>query len=398
MSLATALVAFGRALRRAGLPVGTGQVLEAIAAVEAVGVERREDVYWALAATLVRRRDELVVFGEAFDLFFRGPDVRDAARALAQLASKPQVAAAARPGARRVADALRAAARSRPLEPSGHEPVQIDVTLAASSAETIATKDFEAMSADELALAREAIVRMDMPRMDVATRRLVADSRGARLDLRRTLRAALRSAGRDIPLRFRERARRPPPLVVLCDISGSMERYSRIALHFVHALGQHRDRVSAFVFGTRLTNVSRWIAERDVDEALAKVGREVKDWSGGTRIGESLRTFNRRWSRRVLGQGAVVLLITDGLDRDAGAGIGREMDRLHKSCRRLIWLNPLLRYEGFAPKSLGMRAILPHVDEFRPVHRLESLSELVTALTRPGPRRLEAAAAWREAG
>jgi uncharacterized protein len=185
---------------------------------------------------------------------------------------------------------------------------------------------------------------------------------------------------------------------VLCDISGSMSRYSRTFLHFMHAVTNDRDRVYTFLFGTRLTNITRFLRYRDVDVALDKVAGAVEDWSGGTRIGQCLADFNRDWSRRVLGQGAVVLLITDGLDRDAGAGIGREMDRLHKSCRRLIWLNPLLRYEGFAPKSLGMRAILPHVDEFRPVHNLESLGELATALSRPGPRRLEAAAAWREAG
>jgi uncharacterized protein len=159
-----------------------------------------------------------------------------------------------------------------------------------------------------------------------------------------------------------------------------------------------RDRVHTFLFGTRLTNITRFLRAKDVDVALDRVAGAVEDWSGGTRIGQCLADFNRHWSRRVLGQGAVVLLITDGLDRDAGAGIGQEMERLHKSCRRLIWLNPLLRYEGFAPKSLGMRAILPYVDEFRPVHNLESLHELVLALTRPGPRRLDAAAAWREAG
>ncbi len=168
-----------------------------------------------------------------------------------------------------------------------------------------------------------------------------------------------------------------------------MSRYSRLFLHFMHAVTNDRDRVYTFLFGTRLTNITRYLRYKDVDVALDKVAGAVEDWSGGTRIGQTLAEFNRRWSRRVLGQGAIVLLITDGLDRDAGAGIGAEMDRLHKSCRRLIWLNPLLRYEGFAPKSLGMRAILPHVDEFRPVHNLESLDELVTALSRPGPRRLE---------
>jgi uncharacterized protein with von Willebrand factor type A (vWA) domain len=214
--------------------------------------------------------------------------------------------------------------------------------------------------------------------------------------MRKTLRAALRQADL-IQLQRKRRRTRPPPLVVLCDISGSMSRYSRLFLHFMHAVTNDRDRVHTFLFGTRLTNVTRMLRHKDVDEAIANVAASVEDWSGGTRIGQTLAEFNRFWSRRVLGQGAVVLFISDGLDRDAGAGIGREIDRLHKSCRRLIWLNPLLRYEAFEPKSLGMRAILPHVDEFRPVHSLESLESLIEALSGPpGPRRLEAAAAWRD--
>ena len=198
------------------------------------------------------------------------------------------------------------------------------------------------------------------------------DPRGARADMRATLRAALRSGGL---IELKRKSRRTPPAAArrLCDISGSMSRYSRVFLHFMHAITNDRDRVFTFVFGTRLTNITRYLRYRDVDLALDRVAEAVDDWSGGTRIGHCLAEFNRLWSRRVLGQGAVVLLITDGLDRDAGTGLAHEMDRLHRSCRRLIWLNPLLRYEGFEPRSLGMRAMLPYVDEFRPVHNLESL-------------------------
>lgn len=213
--------------------------------------------------------------------------------------------------------------------------------------------------------------------------------------MRATMRAALRSGGL-ISLKRKRRRTRPPPLVVLCDISGSMSRYSRLFLHFMHAVTNDRDRVHTFLFGTRLTNVTRYLRYKDVDIALDKVADVVQDWSGGTRIAQCLEHFNRYWSRRVLGQGAIVLFISDGLDRDAGIGVGKEIDRLHKSCRRLIWLNPLLRYEAFEPKSLGMRAILPHVDEFRPVHSLESLDQLAAAMSRPVKRRLEAAAAWRQ--
>jgi hypothetical protein len=197
------------------------------------------------------------------------------------------------------------------------------------------------------------------------------------------MRATLRSGGDVVPLRFRKPRWQPPPLVVLCDISGSMGRYSRLLLHFVHALTNDRNRVSTFLFGTRLTNITRQLRHRDVDVAVAAAAGQVSDWSGGTRIGQCLHEFNRLWSRRVLGQGAIVLLISDGLDKDAGANLAQEAERLSMSCRRLIWLNPLLRFEGFAPKSLGIRAILPYVDELRPVHNVTSLIDLGKALSRP---------------
>ena len=198
--------------------------------------------------------------------------------------------------------------------------------------------------------------------------------------MRATLRAGLRSGGAVIPLKFRKRARRHPPLVILCDISGSMSRYSRMLLHFVHAITNDRDRVHSFVFGTRLTNITRFLRQRDVDIAVEQITEQVEDWSGGTRIGVTLKEFNAIWSRRVLGQGAVVLFISDGLDRDAGVDLDAEMERLHKSCRRLIWLNPLLRFDGFEPKSRGIKAILPHVDDFRTVHNLNSLADLADVL------------------
>jgi uncharacterized protein with von Willebrand factor type A (vWA) domain len=175
-----------------------------------------------------------------------------------------------------------------------------------------------------------------------------------------------------------------------------MSRYARLALHFMHTLTNDRDRVHCFVFGTRLTNVTRYLRQKDVDQALEQVGEAVQDWYGGTRIGHCLHEFNRVWSRRVLGQGAIVLLITDGLDRDNAEGLAAEAERLHKSCRRLIWLNPLLRYEGYRPKSQGAKALMPHVDEFRPVHNLESLGQLAEVLSRPIMRRQEGVSAWLE--
>jgi uncharacterized protein with von Willebrand factor type A (vWA) domain len=226
----------------------------------------------------------------------------------------------------------------------------------------------------------------------VRTRRLVPDARGRRVDLRATLRASLRSGADIIPLRRRSQESRHPPLVVLCDISGSMSRYSRMFLHFLHAITNDRDRVHTFVFGTRLTNITRHLRHRDVDVALAGVSAAVADWSGGTRIGSSIKEFNLRWSRRVLGQNAVLLLITDGLDRDLGKDLGPEMERLHKSCRKLIWLNPLLRYEGFEPRPLGVRVMLPHVDAFLPAHNIDSLISLGRALSAARPESSAAAA------
>jgi uncharacterized protein with von Willebrand factor type A (vWA) domain len=252
-----------------------------------------------------------------------------------------------------------------------------------SAAEILQTKDFAQMSAAEIARARELIARLALPRDAVKTRRHVA-AHGGRIDPRRSFRATLRSGGAIIDLAFRAPAVRHPPIVALCDISGSMSEYTRLFLHFLHALGEKR-RVTTFLFGTRLTNVTRALRARDVDEALALCSAQVKDWAGGTRIASSLHRFNREWSRRVLGQGAIVVLFTDGLERDGVEDLGLEMERLRKSCRRLIWLNPLLRYGGFEAKAQGIKMMLPHVDEFRPVHNLSSIEGLIAALSSASP-------------
>lgn len=392
---------FARTLRAAGLPVGPGKVIDAIRAVETVGIADREDFYWTLHAVFVNRRDQKELFDQAFHVFWRNPRILE--RMMSVLLPQLQVPGKEDAGLellRRLAEAIRPdlagkgeSADDRPAE----EKVEIDAVLTWSNREVLQHTDFESMSTEEVALAKRAIAEMRLPIMEVPTRRFEPQLRGKRIDMRATLRAALRSAG-TIPLKRRERRRRHPPLVVLCDISGSMSRYSRLLLHFLHAVTNDRDRVHTFLFGTRLTNVTRYLRHRDVDQALERVSKVVEDWSGGTRIGTCLADFNAHWSRRVLGQGAVVLLITDGLDRDGGAGLAREMERLHKSCRRLIWLNPLLRYEAYEPKSQGARAIMPHVDEFRPVHNLKSLSDLTRVLSRPGRRRLESASEWLAAG
>ena len=233
------------------------------------------------------------------------------------------------------------------------------------------------------------LARLKLPLPEKPQRRTRAARQGHRIDLRATLRGMTGAAGAAAPLAFRRRRRVPPPLVVLCDISGSMDRYARMLLHFLHALTNDRHRVHVLTFGTQLTNITRHLRHRDVDVALERVTAAVADWSGGTRIGASLREFNRRWSRRVLGQNAVVLLISDGLDADAGAGLAFETERLSKSCSRLVWLNPLLRYSGFEARPAGIRAMLPFVDDFLPVHNLQSLTDLAGALAAHPPRRAE---------
>jgi len=388
---------FARALRAAGLPVGPGKVIDAVQAVQVGGVTNRRDFYWTLHAVFVNRRDQRELFDQAFHVFWRNPRILERMLQVilpefrADLPDDKQREEISR----RVAEALQP---PRDGEGEGREPdeekLELDAAMTWSDRELLQSMDFEKMSAAEVARATSAIRAMRLPIMEVPTRRFRAAEHGRRVDLRRTLRATLRAGGDEIPLMLKKRRMRHPPLVALCDISGSMSRYSRMLLHFMHAITSDRDRVHTFLFGTRLTNVTRYLRSRDVDDALAKVGAHVDDWSGGTRIGHCLHEFNRHWGRRVLTQGAVVLLITDGLDREVGAGLEREMDRLHKSCRRLIWLNPLLRFEGFAPKSHGVRAILPHVDDFRTVHSLDSLEQLADAIGRPALRRHDGMEGW----
>jgi len=379
--LAVNVCHFARLLRKAGLPVGPGAVLDAVRTVDAIDVSVREDFYWALHAVFVKRRDQHEVFDECFQGFWRDPFAINQALSILLPRTEPP-RQKQKDQRRRVAEAWQSPHRPDESPPPDEEEVQLDALMTASATERLQGMDFEQMSAAELEEAKAAIARMDLSAMAVPTRRFAPSPRG-RVDLRATMRASLRGGGADIPLRFRRRRVLPPPVVVFCDISGSMGRYSRMLLHFMHALTNDRTRVHSFVFGTRFTNVTRALRNRDVDEAFAVMGADVEDWSGGTRIGQAVRTFNVAWSRRVLGQGAILLLITDGLDRDDTALLREEMDRLHKSCRRLIWLNPLLRYDGFEPLAKGIQAILPHVDEMRPVHNLRSLNQLAEAL---GPR------------
>ena len=373
---------FARLLRRAGLPVGPEAMLAAQQALTLVDIGRRAQVRTALRSTMIRRHEHEDLFNQAFSLFWRDPEAAKAAAALEMLGAKQPPPERAPPGSRRLAEAMQ---QPRQQQPPGQQQ-EIDAVFTVSATERLQTMDFEAMSAAEIAAAKQEIRKLTLPLDERRTRRRRPDPAGPQFDLRATIRQSLRHGGEIFDIAATRRTTRPPPLVVLCDISGSMNRYAQILLHFLHAVANDRDRVSTFLFGTRLSNISRQLRHRDPEVAFGMVAASVPDWSGGTRIGEALAAFNRNWARRVLGQGAVVLLVTDGLDREGARGLAENMERLHKSCTRLIWLNPLLRWQGFEPRSQGIRAMLPHVDEFRPVHNLASLRALVATLSRPAPR------------
>jgi uncharacterized protein with von Willebrand factor type A (vWA) domain len=376
--LAENILYFARALRAAGLPVGPGAVLDCLEALNVARVGDREDFYWTLHAVFVKRHEHSILFDQAFKLFFRKRGYIEQLIAMmlpeaARLPPKPPS-----PGAQRIQEALFGGLKEREQEP---QEVELDTRLTVSDREVLQKKDFAQMTAAEIAGAKEAIAKLALPLDLVRTRRLAAARRGAMIDMRRTLRSSMKAGGAVIDLKYLAPRQKEPPIVALLDISGSMSQYTRLFLHFLHSITDAKKRVTTFLFGTRLTNVTRAIRQRDPDEALAACSAHVADWSGGTRIASSLRAFNRNWSRRVLGQSAVVLLITDGLERDADDTLSFEMDRLHRSCRRLIWLNPLLRFDGFAARAKGVRAMLPHVDELRPIHNLDSMIELVRALS-----------------
>lgn len=378
--LAENITYFARALRAAGLPIGPGTVIEAVKGVEAAGLGDRDDFYWTLHALFVRKREHSAVFDQAFRLFWKKRGYLERMMSMLMPTLEDPRQRKAETALRRVQDALFSAIRDnkKPRKPQ----LDIDATFTVSDAELLQRKDFEQMSAQELVLAERAIAKLHLKVDEQVTRRLKAARLGRLIDPRRTLRASLRAGGAMIDLKRRDHAIKRPPIVALCDISGSMSQYTRVFLHFLHALAGERQHVHSFLFGTRLTNITRQLRHKDPDQAIAACSAAVPDWSGGTRISTSLHRFNRDWSRRVLGQGAVVLLVTDGLERD-DQGLELEMARLHRSTRRLIWLNPLLRFDGFEPRARGIRTMLPHVDEFRPVHDLKSIADLVAALSQP---------------
>jgi uncharacterized protein with von Willebrand factor type A (vWA) domain len=376
--LAENILYFARALRAAGIPVGPGSVLDCLEALHVAHVGDRADFYWTLHAVFVKRHEHTILFDQAFRIFFRRRGLIEKLIASMLPETMPTAPKPVPPGAQRVQEALFSGHNAREED---KQEVEIDARLTVSDREVLQKKDFAQMTAAEIAAAKEAIAKLALPLDMVRTRRLAPSRHGHMIDIRRTLRASMKAGGALIDLKYLGPREKQPPIVALLDISGSMGQYTRLFLHFLHAITDERKRVSTFLFGTRLTNVTRAIRQRDPDEALAACGAHVADWSGGTRIATSLAAFNKQWARRVLGQGAAVLLITDGLERDGDDTLGFEIDRLHRSCRRLIWLNPLLRFDGFEARAKGVKTMLPHVDELRPIHNLESMTALVRALS-----------------
>ena len=389
------LLTFGRRLRRAGLPVGSGQILALVDAVAAIDVFRHEDVYHAARASVVTRPEQIPVFDLEFSRFWR--ELMGARPAPVQPFRPESI-----PGEPPLPDATKKRTESKQLSGAGEEERDIfhvsegeeeqsgeedfeaspDDVMLFSAREILRKKDFSLCTQDEINEARRIIEGMTWKLGTRQTRRRARAKHGNFIDPRATLRQSLRHGGVPVELRKQKRKIKTRPLIVICDISGSMDRYARLLLRFVHALGQGLENTEVFVFGTRLTRITRELRKRDVDTALTQVVGSVEDWSGGTRIGEALKTFNYKWARRVLRSGATVVIISDGWDRGDPALLGREMARLQRASRRLIWLNPLLGAPGYQPLTQGMRAALPYIDEFMPIHNLKSLEALAELLGR----------------
>jgi uncharacterized protein with von Willebrand factor type A (vWA) domain len=388
------LVEFGRLLWEMGLDVGPRRLIEAAESLALIDITRREDFYYALKCMLLSHHEQEPLFDQAFAIFWR------------------RVAA---PGAHQDGGMIETRSRFNPfrLPPLYRQPPEDDRQrhlpfrqvvrmaregytdhqwwddrdeedeegverqgIAYSAMEVLRQKDFEAYTWEEVQEAKRMMAEQRWHLGERCVRRRVPARKGQHLDMRRIIRRSMRYGTEPIQLAWRCAKRKPRPLVIICDISGSMSLYSRLLLHFIHTLSNGLQNVEAFVFGTRLTRITRQLRRRDVDEAVRDVSKSVQDWSGGTRIGEALETFNYRWARRVLGRGAVVIIISDGWDRGEPEKLRVEMDRLQRSCHRLIWLNPLLGSVDYRPVTVGMRTALPFIDDFLPANNLKSLMDL----------------------
>lgn len=371
--LADNILLFCRTLRHAGLAIGPGRVIEAGNAVLRTGIGRRDDFYYALRAVLVNDPAQLRLFDQAFHVYFRNPRLLERMMGLLlPTIERESGNGKSEPAIRRLLESM---TKNESID-NDEVVIEIDQSASYSRRELLRHKDFEQMSLQEQSEAKQLLKEEIAVIKDVPTRRFRPQPFGHRYDLRRSMQLMLRNNGQLIELAKKKRRLRPPTLVLICDISGSMSKYSRIFLHFAHALSSRRQSVHSFVFGTRLTNISHRLVDKDVDRALAQVSEEVQDWDGGTRIADCLERFNVDWGRRVLAGRSVVILLSDGLERDSASDLEFQMQRLHRTCDQLIWMNPMLRYKRFEAKAMGIRTMLPHVDLFLPAHNLESLAQM----------------------
>ena len=378
-TLADNIMHFGRLLRAAGLRVGTGQIAIATEAVMRAGIRERDQLYWSLHCAFVKRPSERETFDQAFAIFWRDPRFLQRMMSLMiPQTTAPNAPEQSRDLMRRLSEAL----SDNSAQP-GQKPqtIELDAVETYSSASLDRTKDFAQMTAQELTAVYREVETLALLRYRRRTRRFEPSTRGSRIDLRRVLRETCAKGPDHLLLQHRRPQRRRPPLVILCDISGSMEQYARVLLHFVYAVTADHDRVACFLFATSLHNVTRKLKSRDPDIAISAIGNEVRDWSGGTRIGACLADFNQHWARRVLAGNAQVLLFTDGLDREGGDGMDRQVRRLSASCRRLIWVNPLLRYDRYEPTASGARILDQYASELRSCHNVDTLTDLLKALS-----------------
>ena len=376
------LLLFGRVLRGLGLDVHAGSMLDAVDSLELIGIRRKRDFREALRTVIAHRRQDLALFDEAFQVFWRAPKDEWTTMDLRSILEqrryrRPQIG----PPPAGV-DGRSDGADESPAEASD----RVDLTRTYSTREVLRTKDFAEFSGEETEQAKAALAELNWDLGIRRTRRWTA-GQGQALDLRRAVRLNMKYGGELVQLPHKERKHKPRPLVLVCDVSGSMERYTRILLHFIHALSGDLRRVESFLFATRLTRITPYLAHRSIDQAVTEVSRAVPDWAGGTRIGETLKEFNFRWARRVLGWGSVVLVISDGWDRGDPELLRAEIARLQRSCHRLIWLNPLLGSPEYEPLTRGMQAALPFIDDLLPVHNLASLEDLARHLSSLSPHR-----------
>ncbi len=374
------LAAFARLLHDAGLDAGPARLATATRALGEVDLRDQPSFRDSLRACFVSRKEELPIFEAAFDIFWVPPDPRIRAGAIPGR-SRALPLAPDRARAWLQALGLNRSQVPREVEEDGVPPSSSGY----SPEELLRSKDFEDLTWLETEQVKQLLQQAPWRIAERRTRRLRPASRG-QVDLRRTSRHAIRSSGELIRLLHRQRRLRRRPLVLLCDVSGSMERYSRLLLIFAHAVARRED-VETFVFSTRLTRITRMLRRRDIDRALAEVGRTVHDFSGGTRIGQAIAEFNRRWARRVLGHGAIVIIVSDGWDRGDPELLAAELGRLRRMSHRLIWLNPLLGSQGYEPITRGMAAALPHTDDFLAAHNVQALDELGELLARLDKRR-----------